>query len=89
MVSRKAIPQRTCVICASKKPKWQLIRAVATNEAVVLDSTGKLQGRGAYICGEEDCGRDKLKIQRLSHALRCQVSMSDWERLRTALQEIT
>jgi len=46
----KKIPSRTCVVTREKLPKQDLIRVVRTPEGeVVVDSTGKLNGRGAYL----------------------------------------
>ena len=46
----KKIPSRTCIITKEKLPKQELIRVVRTPEgSVVVDTTGKLNGRGAYL----------------------------------------
>ena len=46
----KKIPTRTCIITKEKLPKQELIRVVRTPEgSVVVDTTGKLNGRGAYL----------------------------------------
>lgn len=46
----KKIPQRTCVLTKEKLDKKELIRIVRTPEQnVVVDETGKLNGRGAYL----------------------------------------
>ena len=46
----KKIPMRTCVITHEKYPKKELIRVVRTPEAeVIVDITGKANGRGEYL----------------------------------------
>ncbi len=46
----KKIPYRTCVVTKEKLPKQELIRVVRTPEGtVIVDSTGKANGRGAYL----------------------------------------
>ena len=46
----KKIPMRTCVVTKEKLPKQELIRVVRTPEGtVVIDKTGKCNGRGAYL----------------------------------------
>ena len=46
----KKIPQRTCALTKEKLDKKDLIRIVRTPEQnVVVDETGKLNGRGAYL----------------------------------------
>lgn len=64
------VPQRTCVGCRQVKDKNQLIRIVRrpTGE-IELDPTGRVSGRGAYICPHADCLRIALKGQRLDRAL--------------------
>ena len=46
----RKIPMRTCIACKECKPKKDLIRIVKTDLGFQLDKTGKLNGRGAYIC---------------------------------------
>lgn len=49
-MKEKKIPMRTCVITKEKYPKKELIRVVRTPEGnVVVDETGKQNGRGAYL----------------------------------------
>lgn len=55
MKARK-IPMRKCLGCNENKPKKDLIRVVKTTEGEVLvDFTGKVNGRGAYICPDTNC----------------------------------
>lgn len=46
----KRVLQRTCIGCLAKKPKQKLIRLVIKNRKVVVNSSGKTGGRGAYLC---------------------------------------
>ena len=52
----KKIPQRSCVVCRTKKDKNELIRIVKnqTNE-INIDENGKKPGKGAYICDSIEC----------------------------------
>jgi predicted RNA-binding protein YlxR (DUF448 family) len=52
---QRHIPQRTCVGCRETAGKRTLIRLVRTPDGVVLDPTGKRQGRGAYVHDDEQC----------------------------------
>ena len=46
----KKIPMRTCIITQEKYPKKELIRVVRTpNKEIIVDITGKANGRGAYL----------------------------------------
>ncbi|MBQ7109403.1 MAG: YlxR family protein [Clostridia bacterium] len=50
------LPQRMCAVCRERKEKSQLIRITKTQDGeVLIDKTGKLQGRGMYICKDGDC----------------------------------
>jgi predicted RNA-binding protein YlxR (DUF448 family) len=52
----KHVPQRTCVVCRSTSAKRALTRLVRTAEGrVVVDHTGKQNGRGAYVCHQANC----------------------------------
>ncbi len=58
---QKKIPERMCVICRQMKPKSSLIRIVNTTDGIVVDKTGKLNGRGIYLCRCRDCVEKALK----------------------------
>ena len=45
----RKIPMRTCVVTKEKLPKKELIRVVRTVDGVIVDPTGKVNGRGAYL----------------------------------------
>ena len=52
----KRKPQRTCMGCNTKKDKKDLIRIVKNKENDLnIDRTGKMEGRGAYICDDINC----------------------------------
>jgi predicted RNA-binding protein YlxR (DUF448 family) len=76
------VPQRTCVICATKMPKGDLVRIVLTPQGeCTVDRTGKLVGRGAYLCHRVSCWDKATKSGRLAHVLHGEVSQADKERL--------
>jgi len=79
---RKHIPQRTCVGCREVQPKRTLIRIVRHPEGVVVDLTGKLEGRGAYLHNQASCWERGLKGA-LAHALKVELTAEDYERLTT------
>ena len=57
----KKIPERMCVACRQMKPKTELLRIVNTLDGAVVDGTGKLNGRGVYLCKCKDCVNKALK----------------------------
>jgi len=71
------VPIRTCAACRSTSEKKSLLRVVRTCEGgVVVDPTGKLPGRGAYVCASEECVRKAVKEKRLARALRSEIPES-------------
>ena len=68
----KKKPQRSCVSCRTVRDKNDLLRVVLTPEGnVVYDPTGKLPGRGAYLCPNEECITTELKkAAKLSRGLK-------------------
>ncbi|HPU00704.1 MAG: YlxR family protein [Firmicutes bacterium] len=70
MGKQRKIPMRICVGCREKKPKRELLRLVRTPEnEVKLDLSGKMSGRGAYICRQAECLKKALKGKRLEKNL--------------------
>ena len=66
----KKIPMRMCSGCRESKPKSELIRVVRTPDgSIVVDKTGKVSGRGAYLCKNEECFKKSVKTKALSRAL--------------------
>lgn len=55
MGAAKRIPERMCVACRQMKPKNELLRIVKNSDGVFVDETGKMNGRGAYICKSAEC----------------------------------
>lgn len=78
----KTVPMRTCVVCREKAGKRALIRIVRAEAGVQVDPSGKLNGRGAYLCERETCWERALVSGVLEKALRTQLTAEDRERLR-------
>lgn len=81
---RKHIPVRTCVICRKKADKRSLNRVVLTDEGLQLDRTGKLKGRGAYLCDDASCWDKALHTPALNKALRATLTEDDRKHLSEA-----
>ena len=80
----KHIPVRTCVVCREKAGKRTLFRIVRTEHGIQIDPTGKMNGRGAYLCDRVDCWERAMKTDILSQALRTKLSDEDRIRLQQA-----
>ena len=79
----KKIPQRTCMGCNEKKDKNQLTRIVKSKDNEVnVDRTGKMEGRGAYICDDIKCLDKVIKSKRLEKVFDINISNEIYESLR-------
>lgn len=66
----KRIPERKCIGCGTRRPKNELIRVVRLPDGTVtIDKTGKLSGRGAYLCPAVACYGKARKAKRLESNL--------------------
>lgn len=81
-------PQRTCMGCNEKKEKQQLIRIVKNKQnEIKIDKTGKMEGRGAYICNNVACLDRVKKSKRLEKVLDMKISDEIYENLRGVILE--
>lgn len=79
----RATPKRTCVACRRIKPKRELIRVVRTPGGnVEIDTTGKKEGRGAYLCPDGNCWEKALKGNHLEHTLKIKLKQDNREQIK-------
>ena len=84
---KKKIPLRKCTGCQEMKSKKELIRVVKNDAGEIsLDFTGKKQGRGAYICPNEECLEKARKSKGLERSFKCAVPKEVYEQLRGELE---
>ena len=82
----KKIPLRQCTGCMERKAKNELIRVVRTPENdIALGFSGKMNGRGAYICKNSDCLSLAVKKKRLENAFGVSIPEELFERLKKEL----
>ena len=85
----KKTPMRMCAGCSARKPKSELIRVVRTPEGeIVIDVTGKKNGRGTYICKSEQCLTKAIKAKRFEHAFEQAVPDEVYQRLKEELEAL-
>ncbi len=78
--------QRTCVVCRGVSAKNELLRVVRTPQGeVAFDPTGRMNGRGAYLCSVA-CLEKAMKTKRLDSALRTKLTEDDCERIAQQLR---
>lgn len=85
----KKVPMRKCLGCMNSFPKKELVRVVRTPEGqVVLDKTGKQNGRGAYICKCKECLKKAIKSKRIGRSLEVEIPTELEEALQRELEGI-
>ena len=83
----KKIPKRTCIGCNETKEKKELIRIVKNKErAIFIDKTGKANGRGAYLCDNQECLEKAIKTKRLERTFEMAIDQKIYEELKQVLK---
>ena len=78
----KKIPMRQCVGCGEMKTKKEMMRVLKTPEGpICLDTTGKKNGRGAYLCKDVECFRRAVKSKGLERSLKVSIPQEIYQRL--------
>ena len=73
--------QRSCIACGKQAGKAELLRIVKTSDgSAAFDGTGRMSGRGAYVCSEA-CLAAAVKGHRLDRALRTKLDREQYERI--------
>ena len=84
---QKKIPQRQCMGCRERKNKRDMIRVVReTSGHVSLDFSGKLNGRGAYVCPDPECLKKARKAKSLERSLETPIPEEVYDRLEKEMQ---
>ncbi|MCR5031793.1 MAG: YlxR family protein [Lachnospiraceae bacterium] len=83
----KIIPVRQCIGCGEKRSKKELIRIVKTPEgSFCVDGTGRMNGRGAYLCGDIECLRKARKNHALERSFGMQIPGEVYDKLEEELK---
>ena len=84
---QKKIPQRQCMGCRERKNKRDMIRVVRmTDGNVSLDFSGKLNGRGAYLCPDPECLKKVRKSKALDRSLETAIPEEVYDRLEREME---
>lgn len=85
----KKLPLRQCVGCNEMKNKKELIRVIKTKEEeILIDATGKQNGRGAYVCKSIECLQKAVKNKGLERSLKVQIPKEVYEKLTKELENL-
>ena len=84
---QKKIPMRQCMGCRERREKRELIRVVrCTDGSVSLDFSGKLNGRGAYLCHNMECLKKARKSKALDRSLEVTIPEEVYDRLEKEME---
>ena len=87
---QKKIPQRQCMGCRERKEKRELIRVVrGTDGTVSLDFSGRVNGRGAYLCPDPECLKKAIRSKALERALEVPIPQEVYDSLEREMEAHT
>ena len=83
------LPMRKCTGCGEMKTKKELLRVLKTPEdEIVIDTTGRKNGRGAYLCPSVDCLTKAVKNKGLERSLKVSVPETVYEELKKEMENL-
>ena len=84
----KKIPMRQCVGCGEMKNKKDMMRVLKTSDGfIVLDTTGRKNGRGAYLCMNRECLMRAAKNKGLERSFKMSIPQEIYENLEKEFEE--
>ena len=85
----KKIPLRQCVGCGEMKGIKEMLRVLKTPEGeICLDTTGKKNGRGAYICRQKECLQKARKNKGLERSFKMSISPESYDMLEKEFDQL-
>ena len=88
-MSMKKVPLRQCIGCQEMKSKKEMIRVIKTAEdEIMLDATGRKNGRGAYLCPSMECLKKAVKGKGLERSFKMAIPREIYDQLREEMTEI-
>lgn len=85
----KKFPQRQCIGCGEMKNKKEMIRVLKTPEGeFTLDSTGRKNGRGAYVCPSMECLKKAIKTKGLERSFKMAIPKEVYETLEKEMEHL-
>ena len=83
----KKVPLRKCITCGQNKEKKDLIRIVRDKDKnIIVDISGRANGRGAYMCIDNNCLEKAEKTKKLSRTLKVEIPNHIYEDLKNAIK---
>ena len=85
----RKVPMRRCVGCGERKEKKELIRVLRDPEgSILLDPTGRANGRGAYLCRNAQCLKKAAKSKALEHSLEVRIPEEIYDSLEKEMEKL-
>ena len=82
MKKARKTPQRKCIVCGKLSDKKDLLRIVKNKEeGILIDESGKVNGRGAYVCKNEECIKGLRRTNKLNQAFKMKIEDDIYEEL--------
>ncbi len=87
-MSTKKIPLRQCIGCGEMRNKKEMVRILKTSEdEILLDATGRKNGRGAYICPSAECFKKAVKSKGLERSFKMAIPKEVYEALEKEMEQ--
>ncbi|HJD32586.1 MAG TPA: YlxR family protein [Candidatus Eisenbergiella stercorigallinarum] len=84
----KKVPQRQCIGCGQMKGKKEMMRILRSAEGeILLDTTGKKNGRGAYLCRSMECLKKARKNKGLERSFKMSIPNGVYDQLEKEFEE--
>jgi predicted RNA-binding protein YlxR (DUF448 family) len=88
-VSMKKVPLRQCIGCGEMKSKKEMIRVIKTaDEEILLDATGRKNGRGAYLCPSMECMKKAVKSKGLERSFKMAIPKEVYDALEKEMEAL-
>lgn len=85
----RKIPMRQCIGCKEMKSKREMIRVLRTTEnGIILDATGRKNGRGAYLCKDPSCFQKAVRSRGLERSLKTAIPAEVYESLEKEIEKL-
>lgn len=88
-MSMKKVPLRQCIGCGEMKSKREMIRVIKTPEdEILLDATGRKNGRGAYLCPAMECLKKAVKNKGLERSFKMAIPPEVYQALEKEMEKL-
>ena len=85
----KKIPMRQCIGCGEMKSKKEMMRVLKNAEGEIsLDTTGKKNGRGAYLCYSRECLQKAIKSKGLERSFQMKIPQEVYDTITREFEDL-